>query len=138
MGEVLSFPTEVCGKVRECPECWTVSDSKFGERWPEPEHSTREEAVAAGRRTYDHGFYVGRAQWWWPVADGLSMIEDLENQAWIVDPDGQWLSGVKAGDPCVDDLQKRLQTVLDAWLEEHDLQPTFFTVTDIEYVEAVR
>lgn len=29
MGGVLSFPTEVCGKVRECPECWTVSDSKF-------------------------------------------------------------------------------------------------------------
>ena len=117
--------------------CWTISESQDA-IWPCPEHVTREEAIAAGRKAYGRGFYVGRAEWWWPHVEGLFMLEELENQAWIVDTDGQWLSDVKAGDPRVDDLQKRLQGAVDAWLQENDLQPTFFTVTDVEYVEVQR
>lgn len=117
-------------------ELWACHDTPDG-NWPYPEYETREAAIAAGRKQFDCDFYVGKKEEWWPTADAMAVIEGMESDAYeFADEYAEdWLSRVRFDSPETADLQNRLQEVIDNWIKDHHLEPTFFLIRDTEAIE---
>lgn len=81
-------------------------------------------------------FYIGNTAPYIPYVDADDIIERVSYCA--VDECGE------AGDDylwdvpkeMVDSLQKRVQAVFDTWLDENNLQPSFYRVENIEKIDA--
>lgn len=117
-------------------DLWACHDAADG-NWPCPEYKTREAAIEAGRAQFDHDFYIGKKEDWWPSADAMSVIEGMEYAAYeFADEYAEdWLSHIRYDSPETADLQDRLQKVIDQWIKDHHLEPTFFLIRETESIE---
>ena len=71
--------------------------------------------------------YVGEIERYYPHIDGYDVIERLQEGA-IDDNEyaDDWLDDALAVE--VNELEKKLNEVLQAWITEHGHEPTFFTI----------
>jgi hypothetical protein len=129
------------------PETWMVSDDEehwqIAEEWP-----TREEALAGAVEAllqYDDVREPGSTYW---IGQKVPCPVNTELWGeWIVERLGEDASE-EVGDPADDwpkaskaqvvDLTGRVRAAVNAWIEAHDLQPTFYairSVTEHEFPE---
>lgn len=114
-----------------------VTDEHNDDIWRNSEeYCSREEAIKAGRREYDGEFYIGKAVPYIPRIDADNVIEQLQSDAFYTVGEGSegWLP-FKYDSPEVEDLQTRLQSALDAWLEIVGDKPSFYAVREVELIE---
>lgn len=115
---------------------WVI-DEHNDEIWLNTEtYSSREEAIAAGRKEYDGDFFIGVVDRFEPRVDANDVIEQLKLEAY--DECGEvsenWL-GFKFNSTEVEDLQKRLQSAFDEWLEAVGDKPSFYAIRETELIE---
>lgn len=116
---------------------WTISND--GERFQE-RYKSKEAAIAEGREAFEDGFYVANvlsysADWFSP--DGDDIVETLAERA-VDNVGGEFVEDwPRATIDQVADLTARITKAVNEWAEEHDLQPTFFAVGNIEHVPPV-
>jgi len=131
------------------PEVWMVSDDEehwqIAEEWP-----TREAALAGAveallQYEYDDVREPGSTYW---IGQQVSCPVNTELWGeWIVERLGEDASE-EVGDSAADwpkaskaqvaDLTERVRAAVNAWIEAHDLQPTFYairSVTEHEFPE---
>ena len=127
---------------------WTYADS----------FDTREEAVQDGIEQYKEAldgnstklfdldypdapsgrFQIGYVKPYTPIIDVENIIERLQQQASDECGEYGWdfLNWTEITRPIEEDLRENLQRELDAWLKRYHLEPTFFTVENVENIDA--
>lgn len=111
--------------------------------WLGDEYGTREEAIEACKKEYEYdpkGYegkacYVGEVDNYNAFFDGESIIDYLQEDAWS--ECGEVADGFLCGiaDEQIEELQDKLNDVLQEWLTKHDLQPTFGKMVEVEEIE---
>lgn len=111
--------------------------------WLGDEYGTREEAIEACKKEYEYDrkeyegktCYVGRVDNYNVFIDGYSIIDDFQDDAWSEcgEVAEGFLSDVTKEQ--TEELQDKLNDVLQGWLTKHNLQPTFGNMVDVEEIK---
>lgn len=113
-----------------------VKDERNDEIWLDTEtYSSREAAIAAGRKEYDGDFYIGKVGRFEPRVDANNVIEQLRQEAFdeCGDVSDNWLDFMFDSAE-VENLQKRLQSAFDEWLEIVGDKPAFYAIRETELI----
>lgn len=108
--------------------------------WYSDEYNTKKEAIEACKKAYlseNHEgdtCYVGRVNYYNPFITGYSVIDLFQNDSYC--------RCGEASDGFLDDvtkeqaeeLQDKLNDVLQEWLIKYNLQPTFGDIVDVEEI----
>lgn len=111
---------------------WVISGD--GEEFLPYDCETREEAIEEGRGMWpDEVFFIGKAvppqapESYWDCEEWLDGVANQE------DYEGDWADDWDQSTPEErQELTKEVRAVMAAWLDRHNLRPTFFVVRDIE------
>jgi hypothetical protein len=114
---------------------WHISTTEDGHYYGE--YATREDAILEGIAADYEKFWVGESRPPLPLSEGVyadavieSALESLDDE-WLLD-DFDWT----ATTPQVEILQSRLRKVVDDWVKEQGLEPTWFVVDKVELIES--
>lgn len=114
---------------------WHIStienDEFFGE------YSTREDAIKGGIAEGCTTFWVGESRPPLPLSEGVygdavieSALESLEDE-WLIDGH-EW----KAKPEQLKTLQEELRLVMDRWMDQYKLHPTWFVMDKVELIDS--
>lgn len=100
------------------------------------EFDSKEDAIKGGKAEGYDIFYVGKERAPDPLSSGV--FADWLSEQTLENLEEDWgLDFVHFGPTKeqVEDLQQRLRTVVDQWITEQKLEPTWFLIDDVERIE---
>lgn len=113
--------------------------------WLNDQYGTKEEAMEACKKEYEYDpkeyegktCYVGRVDTYNAFIDADGIIEHIQDDAWSEcgEVAEGFLSDVTKEQ--TEELQNKLNDVLQEWLTKHNLQPTFGDMVDIEEIPMI-
>lgn len=122
---------------------WTWEYSDNNDTWTKGTFDTKEECIAeamAEIKANDeeeilNGFYLGRCETvGLPTIDADSLLEQLSND--VYDEVGEVAEDYLTDVPveAINELEESLNKVFEEWADKHKMHPTFYKVTDIQFI----
>ena len=109
--------------------------------WLGDKYDTKEDAIEDCREEYNSGdyeeetCYVGRIDTYNAFIDADSIIEDIQNYAYSECGEVAEEFLIDVTKEQTEELQDKLNDVLQEWLTKHNLQPTFGNMVDVEEIK---